>query len=378
MQIMNLKKLVKNLWWALTAFKTINDLPDSIIFIDSDGFIKRANKKSFDWFGFTLEDGNFVKIDDFITDGLASVLDSIKYQKPILTKAFISGKESYIELNSVRCGGNGYCITIRDITRLTTERLLEDKIAKFNGEKNAMLVKLASEFTSPITSISGFSQGLLDGLGGELSEKQAKYIKIINSNSNDLHHFMDKFLEFTYVESSLYESMYQNFDMVEALKAIIKDFEIPLNNKKLVFDFDYDSAEKRTVYSDLKALQKIFRNILEVALDMTDSGYISVKLRPADEKTAMRFGVVSQESLKGFVHLTIKDTGVGVPEEEMKYLCEPYAQLENGKKNFLRSLKLGTATILAKRAKGSIFISSEVMKGTIYDIVLPVEKVINE
>ena len=62
----------------------------------------------------------------------------------------------------------------------------------------------------------------------------------------------------------------------------------------------------------------------------------------------------------------------------MRYLCEPYAQLEKGKKNFLRSLNLGTSTILTKRAKGSIVINSEVLKGTTYDIILPIEKEINE
>ena len=58
----------------------------------------------------------------------------------------------------------------------------------------------------------------------------------------------------------------------------------------------------------------------------------------------------------------------------MKYLCEPYAQLEKGKKNFLRALKLGSASIFVKRANGLFDISSEVRTGTQYDIVLPIEK----
>ena len=58
----------------------------------------------------------------------------------------------------------------------------------------------------------------------------------------------------------------------------------------------------------------------------------------------------------------------------MKYLCEPYAQLEKGKKNFLRALKLGTASILIKRANGLINIHSEVKVGTKFEIILPIEK----
>ncbi len=56
MQIMNLEKIVKNLWWSLTAFRTINNLPDSIIFIDFQGTIERANRKAYECFGFKIDD----------------------------------------------------------------------------------------------------------------------------------------------------------------------------------------------------------------------------------------------------------------------------------------------------------------------------------
>ena len=75
-----------------------------------------------------------------------------------------------------------------------------------------------------------------------------------------------------------------------------------------------------------------------------------------------------------YLQITIRDTGSGIPEEEMRYLCEPYAQLEKGKKNFLRALKLGSASILVKRANGLFDICSEVRTGTKYEIVLPIEK----
>ena len=374
MQIMNLEKIVKNLWWSLTAFNTINNMPDSIIFVNFQGEIEQANRKAYECFGFK---NHLIKIDDIIKGGIDIIESSVKHNKPVIATATSSGREFYVEINATRYN-NGYCLSVRDLTRLTDEVATEEKIAKFNGEKNAMLVKLEGDIKSPITSITGFSQGLLDGIGGELTEKQAKYIKIINSNSNELYHFMDKFLEFTYAESSLYEPQFQNFDIVEAIKNQMKEFSSIIEQKKLSFEFDYDTIDKRTVYSDIKALQKIIHNILEVSIGMTETGYISINLKNPDERTALKFGVPAPEMLSGFIHLSIKDTGAGVPEEEMKYLCEPYAQLEKGKKNFLRSLNLGTSTILAKRAKGSIVINSEVMKGSVYDIILPIEKEINE
>ncbi|CDE99173.1 histidine kinase [Clostridium sp. CAG:813] len=207
-----------------------------------------------------------------------------------------------------------------------------------------------------------------------MTEKQAKYIKIINSNSNDLYHFMDKLLEFTESESSLYKSMYQNFDVVQIIKGIASEFEKEIQNKKISFEIEADGLEKRTVYSDLKAVEKIVRNILETSVSMTETGFILVNISRPDEVTASTFGLSAENISKSHVQITLKDTGVGFAEDEMKFLCDPYAQLEKGKKNFVRSLNLGSASILTKRANGFINIQSEANKGTRYDIIFPAEK----
>ena len=66
MKIMNLDKLAKDFWWALTASSTIDKLPDSIIFIDFQGTIERANRKAYECFGFKIDDENPIKIDNII------------------------------------------------------------------------------------------------------------------------------------------------------------------------------------------------------------------------------------------------------------------------------------------------------------------------
>ena len=117
-------------------------------------------------------------------------------------------------------------------------------------------------------------------------------------------------------------------------------------------------------------MKKIFENILETSVSMTDSGYIMVTLSQPDEETISQLGFSEGKYLK----LSVKDTGVGIAEEEMKYLCDPYAQLEKGKKNLLRAIRLGTASILTKRTEGYINITSEMMNGAEYNIYIPLKK----
>ena len=373
---MNLKKFFKNIWWTISAFKTVNELPDAIIFVDKTGNILNFNKRAKEIFGLEESDDPtiVVNINDIIKDGLDNINESLDLTRPILATATPLGKEFYVELNA-SIKGKGYCLSIRDLTKLTSEIFNDDKTLRFNGEKNAMLAKLEGDFKSPITSISGFSKGLLDGLGGDLSEKQAKYVKIINNNAEELYHFMDKFLEFSKAESSIYETNYQNFDLIETLKTILKDYENAFEEKKLSFDIDYESIEKRMAFTDSNAIKAAFRNIIEVALSMTESGFISVKITHPNEEICVKYNLsITANKKSSYMQITVRDTGSGVAPEDMKYLCEPYAQLEKGKKNFLRALKLGSASIMIKRANGLFDISSEVRTGTKYEIVLPIEK----
>lgn len=115
-----------------------------------------------------------------------------------------------------------YFITIRDITAMTNVLTIAERTGRLNKEKNVMFVKTSNEFKSPLQSIIGFSQALLDGLGGEINEKQNKYIKIINKNSTELLHFIDKFIEFAQAESSLFNYNNQPFDIVNTIQTVAK------------------------------------------------------------------------------------------------------------------------------------------------------------
>ena len=75
------------------------------------------------------------------------------------------------------------------------------------------------------------------------------------------------------------------------------------------------------------------------------------------------------------MQITITDTGIGLQETEMDGLFEPYNQLDRtNKKNIVRSISLGTANILARRINGIVWAESEVMKGTTFNLIIPIEK----
>ena len=83
------------------------------------------------------------------------------------------------------------------------------------------------------------------------------------------------------------------------------------------------------------------------------------------------------EKLKSNSHIkiSVSHTGMGLAESEIEGIFEPYLQLgKNSKKMLNRSIILGTSALIVKQLKGSIWVESEVMKGSTFNIILPVEK----
>ena len=240
-----------------------------------------------------------------------------------------------------------------------------------------MLTRLANDFKSPLQSIIGFSNALGDGLGGELSEKQDKYVKIIGKNASELLYFIDKFFEFSKAESSLVKFDIKTFDAVNAVQEVIRSFDSALLGKKVSVNLEYEELASKTVTTDDSVLKTAIKNILDVSLKMTEIGSITVTLMNPDMENVMKRGVkvINQADSRAYLQISIKDTGTGFKEADLENLFEPYSQLEKiNKKNFIRSIVLSTVRTLVDKLHGTIWVETEIMKGTTFNIILPVEK----
>ena len=105
--------------------------------------------------------------------------------------------------------------------------------------------------------------------------------------------------------------------------------------------------------------------------------YFKVKAEHPDLSEVERCGakLIKDASRYSYVKITIKDTGMGLAESELEGIFEPYTQLDKAhKKTILRSITLGTAYTMLKRMGGAVWINSEVMKGSSFFVILPVEK----
>ena len=366
-----------NLFSNINPREVVRNLPDAVFVIDLDGRIVWANDKAGIIFESKRKDLKGLNFDEIVANGVFLAEKSHSKRNSVVTGAFtVEGKEFFIEMNAKKFVEQ-YFITIRDVTAMTNVLTIAERTGRLNKEKNVMFVKLSNEIKSPIQSIIGFSQALLDGLGGEMNDKQNKYVRIINKNSTELLHFMEKFIEFSQAESSLFNCENQPFDLVNTIQTVVRNNETELNAKNLTVDYDFDEFNKKAVYSDENSVKIILQNILETSIKLTYVGSITVKAEHPDLSEVERCGakLIKDASRYSYVKITITDTGMGLAESELEGIFEPYTQLDKAhKKTILRSITLGTAYTMLKRMGGAVWINSEVMKGSSFFVILPVEK----
>ena len=122
------------------------------------------------------------------------------------------------------------------------------------------------------------------------------------------------------------------------------------------------------------------QNVLETSIKLTDAGNITIKVDYPEPEIIEKSGVkhIKNATATSYIRITVTDTGVGLADKELEGIFEPYTQLDKiHKKTIVRSLTLGTVYTMIRRMGGAIWLNSEVMKGSTFYIILPVEKPVN-
>ena len=182
-------------------FNVLAFLPEAVIVMDETGKIYYANKSAFKLFetkklrGKNINDYFITNSDNIIRNGDEEIKQILK----IVTEEQ-NTKITDVKIVDVSSGKKKrYILTIIDNTQdhslldeLITERQ-EQKI--LNHTKNVLLSKMSNYLRSPLHSVVGFSQAMLEGLSGDVNDKQLKYLQIMNSNSSELLLILDKLIE---------------------------------------------------------------------------------------------------------------------------------------------------------------------------------------
>ncbi|MBQ2983733.1 MAG: PAS domain-containing sensor histidine kinase [Candidatus Gastranaerophilales bacterium] len=368
--------------------KNFNLLPDGIFTIEQDGKIISVNNKLLEIFNTSRFNILGRYFSDFVEDGNA-VLNKITkdhttaYVKAFATKPKEEGEQEeekqniYLEISAVRNEENQKVyVCVRNASKRHKEqKIISEKYniaQKIIDEKNEFLLNSSGTILSNLVSIAGFSRALLDGIGGALSDKQEKYLNIINTYSKDLNYDLEKLFALFRLESGKITYKSKVFDLISLIKSIDRVYKKDFQDKKIIYSLDYSNLTQRDCYLDSEVIEYILRCIMDIFLRFSNLGKCSLNIGhpPLDFLKTREFSANTSLDTEKYVLIEAKITDLVFNTDELKNIFDAYYKGETkrpvGLKATLNLLKLYICTF-----GGDIWVYSKENFGTMFTFVLP-------
>lgn len=336
---------------------------DGLVLIDQNGKVWKASQKFAEMLGYSLEEVLTLHMWDW--DAIYSREILLEIIKRADSKKFINetwhrrkdGNLINVEIHGVAVVFEEKKIIMclcRDITerKQTEEILLHAKLIAENANrsKGEFLATMSHELRTPLNSIIGFSDMLLVGAAGNLSEKQTKYIHNISNSGNHLLKIINDILDLSKVEAGKMELNFEYFPISNAIKEV-KTLLSPLAFKKSIEIDVKIEPELGSIKADRTKFNQILYNLVSNAIKFTpDKGNVGI--------TAKRIGHV--------IEVSVIDTGIGIAMSDLSKLFQPFKQLNPYMTREHEGTGLGLVLVkkYVEMHGGKIWVTSEVGKGS--------------
>jgi signal transduction histidine kinase len=244
---------------------------------------------------------------------------------------------------------------IRDIT----ERKRSDQaLQKANRMKSEFLANMSHELRTPLNGIIGFSEFLIDEKPGKLNPKQSEYLKDVLNSANHLLQLINDVLDLSKVEAGKMELHPEIFSVLKAVEEVCAVIKGIANKKQIKMAMEISPGLK-AVQLDLQKFKQVLYNLLSNAVKFTDAG------GKVDIVASLREGNQFQ--------VVVKDTGIGIKQEDLKRLFHEFEQLDAGTSRRFEGTGLGLALTkkIVEFQQGSIDVQSEFGHGSTFTALFP-------
>jgi PAS domain S-box-containing protein len=231
-----------------------------------------------------------------------------------------------------------------------------------NRAKSEFLANMSHEIRTPINGITG----MIDlTLMTPLSEEQGNNLVTARNCADSLLNIINDVLDFYKMEAGKFSINNSCFCLQENLQELYKIHSVRAKEKKLELLVTYSSAEPLYLYGDPNRLQQVLNNLINNAIKFTDQGTVTIHIRKLSE---------ANESIQ--LEFTVKDTGIGISEENMARLFKSFSQIDGSytRKHGGTGLGLIISKQLVEMMGGRIEVQSEPGKGSTFCFRLPFQE----
>ena len=243
---------------------------------------------------------------------------------------------------------DGVIIVIQDITAHE----------KLNSMRKQFVADVSHELKTPITSILGYSETLLDNEVDEETNK--KFLERISHEANRMSALVSDLLTLSRYDSTQIKAEKTSFDFGELVKETYESLQFEIEKKNQESEC-YITGETPMVYADKSGIQRVIINILTNA----------IKYTPENGRISISVGTAYSDA-----YVKIRDTGIGIPEEDLQRIFERFYRVDKARTREMGGTGLGLsiAKEILNQNNGRIDIQSKVGEGTSVVIRIPLKK----
>jgi signal transduction histidine kinase/CheY-like chemotaxis protein len=262
-----------------------------------------------------------------------------------------------------------YCLAVKKVIEtkenekkrieLFNERLL---LEQSNNQISRFLANMSHEIRTPMNGLLGMVSLLSDT---KLSSEQSNMLETITSCGKGLLHVLNDILDYSKFESGNLELERLDFELIKCIDEIIYLSSFEASNKNINIVFEIDQITPKYLTGDIIRIKQILMNFMSNAVKFTHDG--DIKILISSEKV---------DAINYKVNFAIKDTGIGISEENQKKLFQAFIQADSSITRKFGGTGLGLAITakLANAMDGKVSVESKEGVGSTFSLFLPLEQ----
>ena len=369
---------------------------DALMTTDPRGIITDVNKQTEALTGRTRDELIGAPFKDCFTDpgraeaGIGRVLLEGKVTNYELTARARDGTLTVVSYNASTFHDRdrmlqGVFASARDMTELKRiEQTLQQKnveLEEASRMKSEFLANMSHELRTPLNAIIGFSELLKDGLMGELSTQQRGFITDIFSSGQHLLSLINDILDLSKVEAGKMELDLEPVPIASLFANSMSIIREKAAERRVRLELDAD-GELGDIQVDVRKVKQILYNLLSNAVKFANDGgrvvlratrVLKADVGKLSGSWAGRSFVTRDSAFAEFLRISVSDNGIGISEEGLERLFQPFTQIDSSLARKFEGTGLGLAMVklLAELHGGAVSMESAVGEGSVCTVWLP-------